>query len=144
MPSYSAAQIVGKNLVAKRHIEIKRTPSGSAKVVYTAAPGSNVGTVYSWTGGNAGAPLWWMFYDQKGKTYYALHEPGAFDIGSIKDQGALDVKEEREAEAERQEQQGGLGIEIPNPFKNLNLQTPITIAVLAIGAALAFSLLRKK
>lgn len=96
-PIYSADQIIGKTLIARRPVKLYRYPSATAATVYTVQPGQSVGKVYSWTGGGA-APLYWMFYDQNGKTYYALHQEGAFDIEALQDQGALTVEEVREQE----------------------------------------------
>lgn len=105
MPIYSADQIVGKSLFAKVPIELKRTPVDSATVIYTVSPGQRVGTVYSWNDVKPGVRenLYWMFYDQNNKPYYAEHKEGYFDIDSIKEQGGLTVKEQIEAEQRKNE-----------------------------------------
>jgi hypothetical protein len=140
MSSYSAAQIVGKQLTAKRPIELKRNPADDSKTVYTAPIGANIGVVYSWTGGTEGQPLWWMFYDKNQKTYYAKHESGAFELDSLKDQGALNVQEERAEQKKKEEEQSG-GFNIPNPFGDLS--KPLNIGITVIAVALGISLLRK-
>jgi len=137
---YSAAQIVGKQLTARQSIALKRQPQDNATTVYTAPVGANIGVVYSWVGGDEGKPLWWMFYDKNQKTYYAKHESGAFDIGALQDQGALDVKQEKEAEKKKEDEQSG-GFNIPNPFGDLS--KPMTIGITVVAIALGISLLRK-
>lgn len=98
MPTtYNADQIIDKSLIARKDITLRRRPDPSSPVIYTVPAGQVVGRVYSYTGGH-GLPLWWMFYDSKGKTYYVLHEVNAFDIDALIDQGALNVKEERQQE----------------------------------------------
>ena len=97
MPVYSADQIVGKTLIAKKNVPLTRQPVEGAPVVYTAKKGESIGKVYSWIGGN-GSPLWWQFLDQNGKPYYVKHQIGLFDIQALSDQGALNVKEATEAQ----------------------------------------------
>lgn len=91
----SANQVVGKSLVAAKKVALYRLPQEGAKVIYTASANETVGTVYSYVGGN-GAPLWWMFYDQNQKAYYVKHDPEAFRLSPLKEQGAVNVKEELE------------------------------------------------
>lgn len=94
-PVYSADQIIGKTLIARVPLKLYRYPNTTAAVVYTAKPGEAVGKVYSWTGGGA-SPLFWMYYDANGKTYYSLHGEGIYDIKALQEQGALTVEEVRE------------------------------------------------
>lgn len=143
--TYSADQIVGKSLIAKKKVALKRFPSSDAETVYTAQPGETVGTVYAWTGGNA-SPLWWMYYDNKGKTYYTLHEPGVYDIKVLKDQGALSVKDQTEKAKEETTGSGG-GFKIPDfglgdTGKMLG-KVLIGVAVVG-GALLAYNMSRPK
>jgi len=103
MPTFSASQIVGKNLIAAKAVKIKRLPLDSdtaAPVVYTAAAGQPVGVVYSWVMPAPGrSSLWWVFNDSSGKPYYAEHKEGAFNIQNLVDQGTLTVKEQTAAAA---------------------------------------------
>ncbi len=85
MPNYTADQIVGKTLIARKNIAIKREPSKNASTVYVAKPGITVGVVYSWVNGDNG--LYWMYYDENQRPYYTFHEPGAYDIKSLSAQG---------------------------------------------------------
>jgi len=104
MALYSADQIVGKSLIAKVPIPIKRQPLDSAPTVFTAQPGQTVGTVYSWINvGEGRSTLYWNFQDSNGRDYYTPHKPGYYDISSLSDQGALTVKEQQEAAAKANE-----------------------------------------
>ena len=129
--TFSADQIIDKTLIAKKKVQLKRIPSDSEKTVFTVQPGGTVGRVYSWTGGGGTSPLWWMFYDENGKTYYAKHEPGLFDIKVLKDQGGITVKEE--TEKKEKEESGSIipDIKIPNPFEDMS---GLKMAGYAIGA----------
>lgn len=94
MPTYTADQIVGKTMIARKNIPLKREPRKSAETVYVAKPGITVGVVYSWV--NADGGIWWMYYDQNGKTYYTYHEPGAYDIKSLDAQGVESLEQVQE------------------------------------------------
>lgn len=103
MSTYSAADIIGNNLVAKKTIQLFRTPDVNSPVVYEVEPGQNVGVVYSYIKEKNGQPLFWMFYDDKGKTYYSIQAPGYYSIESLKNQGVktLEQKEKEKKEAEK-------------------------------------------
>lgn len=126
----SADQIVEKTLIAKKKVQLKRLPTDDAKVTFTVQPGGTVGRVYSWTGGTGTSPLWWMFYDENGKTYYAKHEPGLFDITVIKEQGASTVKVNTEKEAEAKND--SFFPTIKNPFGDSDFNMK-KVAMYAIG-----------
>lgn len=96
MPTYSADQIVGKTLVAKKKVAIHRLPSKDSPVVYQVNPGITVGVVYSWVQGSNG--IWWMYYDSNNKPYYTLHEPGMYDIKTLTAQGVESLEQIQEAE----------------------------------------------
>jgi hypothetical protein len=144
MATFSADQIVSKTLIARRAVNLKRLPQDDAKTIYTVPAGGTVGVVYSWTGGNT-SPLWWMFYDENQKTYYAKHESGAFDIDTLKDQGALDVKQQAEAEKEKADN-GGSMFDFPNPFEGFgeSLEKTMKTVVIVGGALLIGSMLISK
>jgi hypothetical protein len=104
MPTFSAAEIVGKTLIARQNIQVFNAPSykPGALQVATVKPGQPVGVVFSWTGGKAGKPLNWQFSDG-GRFFYVQHKAGAFDVSALKQQGALTPTEIQERE--RKEQQ---------------------------------------
>lgn len=104
MALYSADQIIGKTLIAKVEIPIKRNALDSAPSVFTVRPGQSVGIVDSWLNVAPGrSTLYWTFNDQYGRPYYAPHKPGYYDISSLAQQGTLTVKQEQEAEQKKNE-----------------------------------------
>ena len=146
MPTYSADQIIGKTLIAKKSVTLKRHPSASGKAVYTAPPGSSLGTVQTWVHENGpGTPLWWSFLDSAGRPYYIRHEENAFDVKHLKDQGAITVKEQTEKQ-EREAESGASSMfpSIPNPFDGFGegmgkvLATGVTIVAAAWAAKILF------
>lgn len=94
---YSAADIIGKDLYAKRAVPIKRTAYDDAPSPYDVSAGSLVGTVYSYLEPTAGrSTLYWMFYDSAGVPYYVAHQKGLFDENRLRQQGVLTEKEKQE------------------------------------------------
>lgn len=102
MPKFSADQIIGKQLVAKRSVPIydDATYKPNRNRLDVIRPGQTVGTVYSYVGGKGANLLNWQFYDKNNKAYYALHDDTAFDVKSLQDQGALTTKEQTELKAD--------------------------------------------
>lgn len=105
MSTYSAADIVGNNLVAKKNVKLFRVPDKNSTPVYEVGPGENVGVVYSYIKEKNGQPLFWMFYDDKGKTYYSIQAPGVYSIESLKNQGVKTLQE-KQKEKEESEKDG--------------------------------------
>lgn len=91
----NADQVIGKTLIAAQNVPIKRYPSKSAPVVYTARRGESVGTVYSWV--MDGTTLYWVFEDANGKPYYAEHRPGYYSLKALQGQGAQTDQDAQEA-----------------------------------------------
>lgn len=96
MATYSVDDIVGKTLIAKKKVAIKRQPSDTAPTVYTVSPGETVGVVYSWV--SRDGSIWWMYYDTNKNPYYTRHEPGLYDVKALAAQGAVSLDEIRDAE----------------------------------------------
>jgi hypothetical protein len=100
MAIYSADQIVGKSLIAKVPIKIKRFAADNSPDVYTVPVGQTVGIVDSWVNpSETRATLYWSFLDSNGRAYYAAHKPGFYDVSALGQQGALTIKEQQEAAA---------------------------------------------
>ena len=100
--TYSADQIIGKTLVARRNVELKRLPTDTAPAVYTVKPGQTVGVVYSYLLPKVGrSTLYWQFVDANGNYFYAAHKEGIFDIDIIKEQGGKTAEEKRKEEEEK-------------------------------------------
>lgn len=93
---FSADQVIGKTLIAKANVPLKRLPTASAPVIYTAKKGETVGRVYSWV--MDGGTLYWQFLDQYGKPYYAQHRSGIFSVEALQQQGAQTLEEIKEAQ----------------------------------------------
>ncbi len=107
---FSADQIINKGLFARGPVPLKRLPQDSAPVIYTVQPGARAGTVYSWLDFKPGVRknLYWMFYDENKKPYYAEHLPGRFATSELREQGALTIKEQLQAEARKNETWKGM------------------------------------
>jgi len=95
MPTFSAADIVGKTLICKETVPVYSLPNAADKdnLIGSVAPGESAGVVYSWVGGVDGKPLYWQFQNTAGKFYYVMHKPGRFDVKALKDQGTLTTQE---------------------------------------------------
>ena len=101
MPTYSADQIIGKTLIAKKPVKLYRAANDQASSVYTVDPGQAVGKVYSYLApGENRATVYWAFYDDQQRSYYTPHIQGNFDIQALGDQGALTVQEQQQAAEE--------------------------------------------
>lgn len=101
--TYSANQVLDKQLVAARDVKLYRgndfnTPFSTVKA------GQPIGKVYSYikatqsTGVRAGGPLL-EFLDNAGRAYY-VKDDNAISTAILKDQGALTYKDELEKEKE--------------------------------------------
>ena len=102
MPTFSAADIVGKTLIAGTWVPLKRLPFDAAPDIYNVQPGSSVGVVYSFLLPDKDRErMYWTFYDTNGKAYYAEHIEGRFSVQGLTDQGVkttLDkIKEQEKA-----------------------------------------------
>lgn len=133
MPQYSVDQIVGKTLYASTSVPIKRLPTDGATVVYTVKPGGIVGVVDSWLMPNKDrSNLYWLFFDGKGKAYYVEHVPGRFSLTELRDQGALDVKQEQ---AQKDEAGKSNTDKITDTIKKVGI-IAVVIAALSFGGKL--------
>jgi len=98
MATYSADDIVGKSLIAKRAINVYRG-NDLTQSVYTIKPGQTVGTVVSYLMPNDSREvLYWMFNDANGRAYYTKQVAGNYDIKTIKEQGVLTLDEKKKKE----------------------------------------------
>jgi hypothetical protein len=90
MPSFNAADVVGRTLIARTGVSLKRDPSDTGAVIYTVPSGGTVGVVDTYLLPKAGRSfLYWGFKDSSGRPYYAEHKEGLFDVKSLSEQGAL-------------------------------------------------------
>jgi hypothetical protein len=101
MPTFNAADIIGKTLVAKSQVPLYRLPNDDAEIVYTVSPGQSLGVVQSFLlPGSNRTNLYWQFKDQNNKFYYSEHKQGIYDIQELFDQGALTLQQQQAAATE--------------------------------------------
>jgi len=93
----SADQVIGKTLIAKTTVPLKRYAQASAPVIYTVKSGQIVGTVYSWV--QDGGTLYWAFYDQNNVPYYAEHKVGRFSVNALQQLGVQTLEDIQEAQS---------------------------------------------
>jgi hypothetical protein len=101
MPTFNAADIIGKTLVAKSQVPLYRLPNDNAAIVYTVSPGQSLGIVQSFLlpGANR-TNLYWQFKDQNNNFYYSEHKQGIYDVKELSDQGALTLQQQQAAATE--------------------------------------------
>jgi hypothetical protein len=101
MPTFNAADIIGKTLVAKSQVPLYRLPNDDAAIVYTVSPGQSLGIVQSFLlpGANR-TNLYWQFKDQNNNFYYSEHKQGIYDVKELSDQGALTLQQQQAAAIE--------------------------------------------
>lgn len=140
MPSYSADQIIGKTLYAKKPTPVYNLPSfyPNAQKKIVIKPGQIIGTVYSYVGGQPGQPLNWMYKGKVGLnevTYYTEHEPDNVDKGLLQDQG---VKTTKEIQEEKEEANKSTGDKLIDTLKSV-----LKYAGIGIGLYLIFKTVYK-
>lgn len=124
MPIYSAADIIGKTLIAKKSIGIKREPTDLSNIILTVQPGQSVGIVDSYYNVIPGrSVLYWGFKDANGRNYYSPHLEGYYDIRALSDQGVLTTQEKTELELKANES--------TKSFIERNLKNIVIIAAVA-------------
>ena len=96
MPTFNAADIIGKTLIAKKQTNILRLPSSNAISVYEANAGETIGVVNSYLlPNNQRNNIFWMFEDSNGKPYYVEHQQNQFDVKTLQSQGVLTLEEKK-------------------------------------------------
>jgi hypothetical protein len=101
MPTFNAGDVIGKTLIAKKNIPLVRQPADNAQVIYNVSPGQSVGVVDTFLLPNENrSSLYWSFKDANGKSYFAKHAVGNFDVKELQQQGLLTLQEQQAAEIE--------------------------------------------
>jgi hypothetical protein len=101
MPTFNAADIIGKTLVAKSQVPLYRLPNDDAEIVYTVSPGQSLGVVQSFLlPGTNRNNLYWQFKDQNNNFYYSEHKQGIYDVKELSNQGALTLQQQQAAATE--------------------------------------------
>lgn len=99
MGNYKASDILGMNLTAQKDLTAHRNGITNPDTFIVSA-GDSAGVVYSYTHSTDGSNLWWEFLDMYENPYFIKHEPDAFDIGDLTDQGVKDVATKTQEAAE--------------------------------------------
>lgn len=101
MPTiYSASEIIGKDLYAKKTVKVHTLPFSFANIAYTVNYGGRVGTVKSYN--NKDGFLWWQLYENGGNAW-VKHEENTFDVKALQSQGAM-TEEEKKLAKEKENQ----------------------------------------
>ena len=134
--TFSADEVVGKTLIAKKDIPVKTSAFDSAPVSYVVPAGQTVGVVNTWLNPTADrTSIYWVIERSAGPNVYVKHETGAFDVKALVQQGAQTTEEkvkEQKEEEQRQNDPWGYYIE-KYAFKGLLIMGGIIIAKEAIG-----------
>jgi len=94
MPTFNAADIIGKTLIAKKQTNILRLPTSNALTVYQANAGETIGVVQSYLlPNNDRNNIFWSFEDSNGRPYYVEHQQNKFDVKTLQQQGVLTLEE---------------------------------------------------
>jgi hypothetical protein len=134
---FAISQLLDKTLIARVPVPVYSNPYTQTQIA-TVSTGSPIGTIYSYVGGVAGAPLYWMFLRPDGSAYYIEHFSNRFNVSLLQQQGVLTVEQEIE---QQQEQQNDLfpGFEIPS----IDLGNVALIAGIVIGGLVLLNLTKK-
>jgi hypothetical protein len=98
MPTFNAADIIGKTLIAKTNVSLRRLPLDNDAIIYNVKAGIPVGVVATYLLPNKDRNnIYWGFDDANGKMYYAEHKVGRFDVTELKQQGVLTAQEKKDA-----------------------------------------------
>lgn len=98
MPTFNAGDIIGKTLIAKKNVQLKRIAADNAPVIFNVSPGDVVGIVDSYLmPSSERSELYWTFLDSNNKPYYASHSVGKYDVKELQSQGALTLQEQQQA-----------------------------------------------
>lgn len=101
MPTFNAADIIGKTLIAKTNVPLKRIPMDDSPVIYNVSKGDVVGVVDTYLLPSADRNvIYWAFRDSNNKVYYAPHQVGRFDVKELQSQGALTLEQQQQQQQE--------------------------------------------
>lgn len=87
---YSINDVLDKTIIANKDTFIYRNANDTAKPIFTAKKGSNIGKVYSWVKPSEYSSFTWLqFYDNTNRPYYIRTDDAATNY--LKDQGVKDT-----------------------------------------------------
>ena len=134
---FPASQLLDKTLIARTTVPIYSDPYLETQIGSVSA-GNPIGTIYSYVGGVAGAPLYWMFLRNDGSAYYVKHFSNRFNVSALQQQGVLTVEQEQQ-QIEEQQNEMFPGFEFPN----INLSNVALVAGVIIGGLVLLRLTKK-
>ena len=97
-------ELLDKTLVARVNVNIlSNRPELGGVVIGNVAAGNPIGTIYSYVGGQLGAPLYWQFISPTGLVYYVEHRNNRFNVTLLEQQGVLNLQQIEEQQQQEQE-----------------------------------------
>jgi hypothetical protein len=106
-------ELLDKTLVARVNVNIyNNRPELGGTVIGNVAAGNPIGTIYSYVGGQLGAPLYWQFISPAGLVYYVEHRNNRFNVQLLEQQGVLNLQQIQEQQQE-QENEFFPGLNLP-------------------------------
>ncbi|MFA7302010.1 MAG: hypothetical protein WC069_06890 [Candidatus Shapirobacteria bacterium] len=128
--NYSADDIIGATLYAKRSLKGLSVPSENATVIQTFGYGDMVGVVQSYIVHADG--LYWQI-DYPGGSFYVKHEPGNFSTDNIRDQGILTTREKIEkAEEQNETVLERIKVDMKKVIKTFTIVAIVVIVLIAL------------
>lgn len=105
MASYSAADIIGKTLIAKVNVPAYSYANDSAQPILTYKPGQTIGVVEGYVSPASGRTnFYWQLKSPTGKYYYVKHFANSFSLKALEDQGTKTTKEKVKEKEKAEEQ----------------------------------------
>lgn len=86
--TFSADQVIGKTLVAKRPIPVKSGSFDNSPVVVTIPAGQSIGNVITWLSPGTNRSVLNWAVNVNGQTRYVAHGEGLFDVRALEVQGS--------------------------------------------------------
>jgi hypothetical protein len=126
--TYSADDVIGTTLYAKKAIKGLSLPSQNSTVLKTYKTGEMIGVVYSYISHTDG--MYWQI-EKPGGYFYVFHAAGNFSSQALKDQGVLTTTEKIE---KKEEENTTTGQKIANQLTDLTsvIKWVIIIALILI------------
>lgn len=101
--TFSAAQIVGRTLIAKAYVPVKSGAYDDSPVAFTVKPGETIGVVSTYLNPTTNRSALHWEITNGGKRFYVKHAVGIFDTKSLITDGA---KSQEQIYQEKKEEEG--------------------------------------
>lgn len=137
MARFNLSQLVNKSLYAKSKVNARSAATTASNLLYTFSPGEYIGVIFSGLSRPDGT---WLQIDRnlagKPVTFFVKASAAGLDVDGLRNQGAIDVDQERKQEIEDQKPTGQKIFE--------KVQRAAIIVGLAVGTFQLLKLYRKK